>query len=368
MSRPAAGRSARRGANSAPGNRAAADAVRLTWDGRRAVAPAPSPTQFEEQCRCGGGAPLVAGWTNRLVLGDNLDVLSAWANVFHRTIRLVYIDPPFGLGSPRHLAGGGVAFPDGQRAGLAGYMQDLSDRLHAIVPLLSDDASLYVHLDPTVAHYVKVLLDEVLGRDCFQREIVWRIGWVSGFKTRVRNWVRNHDTLLFYTRDPHNFVFHKPFIPHPAGYVRRRGAATASRGIAVDDVWNASPADRLNSIQIVSYSKEKTGYPTQKNLDLLARIVGASSDPNDIVADLYCGSGTTLVAAERLGRRWLGCDREPQAVAIAQKRLQALPAPRPFGVWRVRGAAEGRQVDSAVPGEFSDSPAGSLTRGRLPPN
>src|SRR5690606_12655232 len=153
--------------------------------------------------------------------------------------------------------------------------------------------SLYVHVDPTVGHAVKLLLDEVFGPGCFQREIVWRIGWVSGFKTKARNWIRNHDLLFFYVKDPRRFTFNKRILPHPPGYVRRDGSPPRGRGVPLCDVWNAGEGElslrgreSLDSIQIKSFSTEKTGYATQKNESLLRRIVEASSNPGDLVADV----------------------------------------------------------------------------------
>ncbi len=186
-----------------------------------------------------------------------------------------------------------------------------------------------MHLDPIASHAVKLLLDEHFGPNSYQREIIWRIGWVSGFKAAVRNWCRNHDSILFYTRKPSGFVFNKPIVPYPDDHKPRRGKPGALGGMPVDDVWNGSPAEHalagaesLDSIQIKSLSTEKTGWPTQKNESLLRRIIAASSNPGDLVADLFCGSGTTLVAAHRLGRRWLGCDQSETAVNIAAKRLE----------------------------------------------
>ncbi len=175
----------------------------------------------------------------------------------------------------------------------------------------------------------------------FQREIVWRIGWVSGFKSRAKNWIRNHDVILFYakggsTRRGHRsdgFTFHKEHIPYPPGYVRRDGLPPKGRGYPLEDVWNASDLDRLDSIQIMSFSGEKVGYPTQKNgKSLVARIVRASSSPGDVVLDGFVGSGTTAAVAEKLGRRWVAIDSSDVAVHATRKRLLGLPAAHPFVV------------------------------------
>lgn len=291
--------------------------------------------------------PAGEGPTNELVWGDNLDVLAAWHARFAGAVDLVYADPPFCTGTSfdvvhRDADGTSLrapAYSDRHAGGLAGFLAMLAPRLRAIHGLLAPHGSFYIHVDPTVGHAVKLLCDEVFGADAFQREIVWRIGWVSGFKSRARNWIRNHDLIFFYAKDPSRLRFEKVYVPHPPGYRRRAGTPAASGGIPVDDVWNAGAGDlalsgraSLDSIQIVSFSKEKTGYATQKNESLLRRILSASSRPGDLVLDPFCGSGTTLAVAEQMQRRWLGCDLGRAAVDIARARLSALAGVRPFAV------------------------------------
>ncbi|MBK9061400.1 MAG: site-specific DNA-methyltransferase [Flavobacteriales bacterium] len=130
---------------------------------------------------------------------------------------------------------------------------------------------------------------------------MWRIGWLSGYKTKAQNWIRNHDVIYYYVKDPKSFTFNKAYVPYPDGYVRRDGAEPTGKGTPIEDVWNANESEfalkggeSLDSIQIKSFSNEKTGYPTQKNESLLRRIIEASSKPNDLVLDFFCGSGTTL--------------------------------------------------------------------------
>jgi site-specific DNA-methyltransferase (adenine-specific)/adenine-specific DNA-methyltransferase len=186
---------------------------------------------------------------------------------------------------------------------------------------------------------------------------------VSGYKSAAANWARNHDTILYYAKGP-PAVFNKQYVPYPAGYRRRAGAAGRAPGYPVEDVWNANPAehalagaDSLDSIQIKSFSREKTGFPTQKNESLLRRIIRASSREGDLVADFFCGSGTTLVVAQQLGRRWLGCDESWPAIHTTRKRLLALGPGAPFAVLRraagdpapeLPGAAGRPQVHAAA--------------------
>ncbi len=272
--------------------------------------------------------------------GDNLDILDGWLSRHRGAVDLAYIDPPFSTGSDfavltrvRDRSGAEQvlaqpAYTDRWPGGTAAYLAMLAPRLERISALLAPHGSLYVHVDPTVGHAVRLLLDEILGAGAFQREIIWRIGWVSGFKTRARNWIRNHDTILFYAKDPSRMRFNKQYVPHPAGYVRRSGAAAKAPGMAIDDVWNAGVGDlqlqgrdALDSIQIKSFSREKTGYATQKNESLLRRIVAASSNPGDLVLDAFAGAGTTAVVAAAMGRRFLACDIGAAAIELSRGRL-----------------------------------------------
>jgi hypothetical protein len=263
-------------------------------------------------------------------------------------VSLVYVDPPFDTGGDFHFQATIPGAPDGSpriaipayrdARGLDAWLQWFFDTAKVLRALLADDGSLYVHLDAHVAHYAKVALDEVFGPGAFQREIIWRIGWVSGFKSRARNWIRNHDVILFYAKTKaRGLSFHKEYIPYPPGYVRRDGAPPRGAGYPIEDVWNGSDLDRLDSIQIMSFSGEKVGFPTQKNEKLVSRIVRASSNPGDIVLDCFAGSGTTPVVAEKLGRRWIACDASPIAIHASRKRLLALPDVQPFVVQSMGG-------------------------------
>jgi DNA modification methylase len=320
------------------------DRVELRWpgkyvDGRRAPL-IDHGVELRERERLGPD-PAPASPDNRLIRADNLYALEALVRAAPGSVDLVYIDPPFATGNRFALVrrvgdkreGDEAelrlpAFDDAWDGGLAGFLRMLDPRLRLIRELLCETGSLYVHVDPTVGHAVKLLLDEIFGPRCFQREIVWRIGWVSGFKTRARNWIRNHDLIFFYTKDPQRFTFNKLWVPHVQGYSRREGKPAKAPGVAIEDVWNANSSElelsgraSLDSIQIKSFSREKTGWATQKNESLLARIIEASSDPGDVVADLFAGSGTTAVVAARLGRGFVACDHADAAVQIARARL-----------------------------------------------
>lgn len=296
---------------------------------------------------------------NSLYYGDCLHVMRAWPAA---CVDLVYLDPPFNSKADYNvLFGDGagdrqqtLAFEDTWRwdesavervaaldraaanparaaviglhgalgdCAMAAYLSYMAERLVEIARVLKDTGSVYLHCDPAASHYLKVVMDAVFGQANFRNEIVWRIGWVSGFKSQKKGWIRNHDTILYYLKSPAAADrFNKEYIPYPAGYVRRDGKPPKGKGVPVEDTWNCSAADVLDSIMIKSFSTEKLGYPTQKPIALLERIVKASSRKGEIVLDPFCGCGTTVDAANRLGRRWIGIDISPFAVDLVKGR------------------------------------------------
>ncbi|MFO8060927.1 MAG: site-specific DNA-methyltransferase [Bacillota bacterium] len=296
---------------------------------------------------------------NRIYLGDNLPIMREC--IEDQSVGLIYLDPPFNsratynlTGSAQASADRSVAFddvwgwnPEAERAlesitedgphdlarlmaalkqmlgpgDMMAYLVMMGVRLREMHRVLKPTGSLYLHCDPTGSHYLKLILDAIFGSQHFQREIVWRIGWISGYKSQARNWIRNHDIILFYSRSA-EFTFNKEYLPYPPGYTRRDGSTPEGRGIPMEDTWNCQPADSLNSIMIMSFSAEKTGYPTQKPEALLRRIVAASSNRGDVVMDPFCGSGTTAVVAEEMGRRWIAIDQSETALTLAKERLK----------------------------------------------
>jgi len=230
---------------------------------------------------------------NLFIKGNNLLALHTLRNLFRGQVKLIYIDPPFNTGTD------GFGYNDSFNHST--WLTFMKNRLEIARELLSTDGSLYVHLDFNEVHYCKVLLDEIFGRQNFQREIIWRIGWVSGYKTAAKNWIRNHDTILFYTKQ--DLSFNKEYIPYPEGYVRRDGNAPEGEGYAIEDTWNCSEIDKLDSIQIKSFDQEKTGFLTQKNEALLRRIIFSATKEGDIVLDFCAGSGTTGATAHKMNRQ-----------------------------------------------------------------
>jgi site-specific DNA-methyltransferase (adenine-specific) len=264
----------------------------------------------------------------RIVLGDNLDVLRALPQA---CARLIYIDPPFNTGRlQKRTRLRTVRDDDGDRTGFQGrryrtevlgsaawqdafddYLGFLEPRLAEARRILTADGSLFFHIDSREAHYCKVLLDGVFGRASFLNEIVWAYDY--GGRSRTR-WPAKHDTIFWYAVDPKHYVFRYDDIdrvPYMApGLV---GPAKAARGKTPTDVW-------WNTI-VSPTGKEKTGYPTQKPLKILERIVRVHSDPGDLVVDFFAGSGTTGEAAARSGRGYLLVDVDPQAVTVMARRL-----------------------------------------------
>ena len=243
-----------------------------------------------------------------VIHGENLAVLGELPDA---CVPLVYIDPPFNTGQPkvRRTAAADHRYHDS----FEDYLGFIRPRLEEARRLLTPDGTLYVHLDQREAHYVKVLLDEVFGRDCFLNEIIWAYDY--GGRARDR-WPAKHDTILVYVRSPRGHFFAQDQIeriPYLApGLV---GEEKAARGKLPTDVW-------WHTI-VPTNSREKTGYPTQKPEGILARVISASSRPGDRVLDFFAGSGTTGAVAARLGRRFLLVDENPAAIEVMRARLPA---------------------------------------------
>jgi site-specific DNA-methyltransferase (adenine-specific) len=266
--------------------------------------------------------------TGRVIHGDNL---AALATMPDGSVDLIYIDPPFNTGrrqTRQHLRT--TADPNGDRVGFGGrtyatevlgersygdshddFLAFIEPRLREAHRVLSPTGALYLHIDYREAHYCKVMLDGIFGRDCFINEIVWAYDY--GARTTKR-WPAKHDTIFYYVKDPARYTFNAEAVdrePYMApGLV---GPEKAARGKFPTDVWWHT---------IVSPTgKEKTGYPTQKPLGVLRRIIVASSNPGDLVLDFFAGSGTTGAACLELGRRFILVDRNDEAIAVMRDRF-----------------------------------------------
>ena len=267
--------------------------------------------------------------TNKLIEADNLSVLKSMPD---ESVQLIYVDPPFNTGrtqqrgqatTKRSETGNRVGFK-GQRYEtirqtvlsyddeFADYWSFLEPRLEEAWRLLKNTGTLYLHLDYREAHYAKVLLDAMFGRDCFLNEIIWAYDYGGKSKSR---WPAKHDTILVYVKDPQSYFFNSDEVdrePYMApGLVTPE---KVERGKLPTDVWWHT---------IVSPTgKEKTGYPTQKPEGILRRVIQASSKPGDLVLDFFAGSGTTGAVAASLGRSFVLIDRNPQSIAVITERLK----------------------------------------------
>ena len=239
------------------------------------------------------------------------------------SFRLIYLDPPFQSGRERIGSNPKWKYCDQWNGQLQTYLPWLEERLKIIYPLLVDNGSLVLHLDWRASHYAKVMLDEIFGYDNFMNEIVWH--YTGGGRSKKR-FSCKHDILLWYSKGD-NPVFNLDAIRVP--YKKTSGYAKAGiksakgkvykpnpKGTPVDDVWDIPILNPL--------AHERVGYPTQKPIILLNRIIESLSNEDDLVADLCFGSGTTIIAAEQLKRKWVASDISESAVDCLISRLKTL--------------------------------------------
>ncbi len=341
--------------------------------------------------RVPGDAPLVVrerygnGAGGMLIEGDNYDAMHALKGSHAGGVDLIYIDPPYATGRKfSHRAGprdGGNpprdsrAYDDVWAGGIDDYLQMIYDRLNPMKELLSDRGSIYVHVDWRASHYVRVLMDEVFGRDRFQNEIVWC--YREAVNSRKR-WNRKHDLIFFYTKGA-EFTFNSGEVlePHADATLKKYRRSDENgpyrlmgRGLKGSPIRSARdvspdwerdhpeltyrqylpdgrlPVDYWNIDIVNQCAHERTGYATQKPESLIKRIVAASSNPGDVVADFFCGSGTLPAVASRLGRGWLACDASPTAVSVTRRRLLCATGGAGFCV-----AGFGERPDAREPGD-----------------
>ena len=267
---------------------------------------------------------------HQLYFGDNLGILKTLPS---ESVQLIYIDPPFNTGrtqsrgsttTTRTSKGNRVGFK-GQRYEIVretvlSYDDEFEDfwsflepRLEEAWRLLNETGTLYLHLDFREAHYAKVLLDALFGRECFLNEIIWAYDYGGKSKNK---WPSKHDTILVYVKDPAKYYFNSTEVdrePYMApGLVTPE---KVEKGKLPTDVWWHT---------IVSPTgKEKTGYPTQKPKGILRRVIQASSKPGDLILDFFAGSGTTGAVAAELGRTFILIDQNPESIDVISKRLEA---------------------------------------------
>jgi len=292
------------------------------------------------------------GWTNKLIWGDNKLILSSLANGPMREeiekeggIKLIYIDPPFAVGADFgfEIEIGGekaekkqsiieeIAYRDTWGKGISSYLSMMYERLKLMHNLLSDDGSIYVHCDWKTNGYLRLVLDDIFGKDNFRNEIIWH--YYNKMQGNVNRFASNHDSIFWYTKSS-KYIFSKVQEKRTEGTVKqiKRVWSKEKQKLVnakdefgkvqyietdektVDDVWRLSmlqPADQT----------ENLFYPTQKPEALLERIIKASSNEGDLIADFFCGSGTTAAVAEKLGRKWITTDLGRFSIHTARKRL-----------------------------------------------
>ena len=285
-------------------------------------------------------------WRNKLIWGDNLLVMGSLLEEFAGKIDLIYIDPPFATGADFSFAAAvgnpQVAYRDSWKIDTGSYLAMMAERLRLIKDLLSPKGTLFLHCDWHVSHLLRAIGDEVFGTENFLNEIVWY--YYNKFQGNVKRFASNHDVLLWYRKGV-SYQFHQQVEKRSEGNVKqlvrswdkKKAAIVNAKGAdgkvmyretdqrTVDDVW------RISMLQPADLT-ENCGFPTQKPEALLQRIVQTASSPGDLVADFFCGSGTMLSVAEKLNRRWIGCDLGRWGIHTTRKRLLSIHDHRPFAL------------------------------------
>ena len=297
----------------------------------------------------------LAGWSNKLIWGDNKLILSSLKNGPLREeieaqggLKLIYIDPPFDVGADFSMEieiGGDtftkkpnvleeLAYRDTWGKGADSFIAMIYERLVLMRDLLAEDGSIYVHCDWRVNSYIRLALDEVFGADNFLNEIIW--AYFSFKRKTAKKFPQKHDDIISYRKSKDEFIWNTSFKPHSEEYLKRwktdengrryrddvNPTAGGTRiiyldeieGDIVDSVWGDIPP-------VNPQANERVDYPTQKPEALLGRIIKASSNAGDLIADFFCGSGTTATVAEKLGRKWIASDLGKFAIHTTRKRM-----------------------------------------------
>lgn len=283
--------------------------------------------------------PLLPDGRHRLIAGDNLAIMQALPAA---SFDLLYLDPPFFTSKEHYLHNGERdsvhSFTDTWDDGLHEYLAWLEERLATMHRLLKPGGALFLHLDWHAVHYAKVILDRIFGYKHFQNEFIW---YYSGGGASKERFARKHDNILYYTKDARKGKFYADRVREPYKWTRGQPRADGSardyaRGKLPDDVWEHHAP--------MPWAFESLGYPTQKPLALLERLLLATTDEGDVVGDFFCGSGTTGAAAEKLHRRWVMADCSRIAVCLTAERLaeQLYPDCTAYTETRARARARAR--------------------------
>lgn len=285
---------------------------------------------------------------NFIIKGNNLLTISSLLKKYEGKIRLIYIDPPYNTESDTFLYN--------DKFNRSTWLTFLKNRLEVAKRLLRPDGAIYVQLDYNEVHYAKVLMDEIFGEENFQREIIWRIGWVSGYKTTANNYIRNHDTILFYSKDNKQMDFNKYYIMNE-DFSKRIKESDLNKKLSeynlskedkksickfvnydsrppkypLEDVWNCNEYDELNSIAIMSFAGETVSkmldskeleLKGQKSEALIKRIIEAHTQEGDYVLDFFGGTGTTAAVAHKMNRNYILCEQMDYIKTITLERMK----------------------------------------------
>lgn len=286
---------------------------------------------------------------NLIIKGNNLIGISTLLKKYEGEVKLIYIDPPYNTGSDS------FSYNDGFNRST--WLTFMKNRLEIAKKLLSPDGAIYVQLDYHQVHYAKVLMDEIFDEKNFQREIIWRIGWLSGYKTIEKNWIRNHDTILFYSKNNDSMKnnFNKEYIKNDDfkeyidenslysklkeyGLTKEQSKevtkyinhSNRTDKYPIEDIWNGNEYDDLNSIAIVSFSGETVSkmlnpedeVKGQKSEKLIERIINAHTKEGDLVLDFFGGTGTTGAVAHKMKRKYILVEQLDKHIDIITRRLQ----------------------------------------------
>lgn len=317
----------------------------LNWKGKR---PFKSTRYFPAQLKEVHGTD-VNGWLNKIFWGDNIQVMSHLLKTYRGKIDLIYIDPPFDSKADykkkiklrsKEISTDSSFLEEKQYTDMWSndeYLQFMYERIILIRELLSDNGSIYIHLDWHKSHLIRSMMDEVFGNDNFIREIIWNRGNPSGGKAGANNWIHSHDNILYYSKVKELRNFNKQYTPYTQEYIAerftnddndgngpyrlqgsginiRKQYLKDSKGKAFTSVWD------IPDVNVMAI--ERTNYPTQKPSKLLELIITSSSNEGDIIFDCFMGSGTTMAVAQKLGRRFIGADINLGAIQTTTKRLR----------------------------------------------
>ncbi len=284
--------------------------------------------------------------TNYLIKGNNLIALHSLKKKFAKQVKCIYIDPPYNTGND--------SFNYNDNFNHSSWLVFMKNRLEAAREFLSDDGSIYINLDYNEVHYCKVLMDEIFKRENFRSEIIWRMGFLSGYKTVAKKYIRNHDTILFYSKSD-NYLFNKTYIENKdfLQLLTKNEVQNAFKKFSfpqekvddfltfinhenrgekypLEDTWNSNKWDKLNSIAIDSSVSrvdetiviDDENFKGQKPESLIQRILEVSTNENDLVLDFFAGSGTTCAVAHKMKRRYIGIEQMDYIETITKERLK----------------------------------------------